>query len=124
LTEALALHARVITEAGAVHGKAGRRATVSDWMEMERARGVSITSTVLQFPYRTCAPISLESLPYRVARIVDPADAEFMDKQVSSEVLTRTDGVMLVLFSTPWRLEGFQRDNPDVKLGSLVAAEG
>src|ERR1700712_2346138 len=39
LTEALALHARAITEAGAVHGKAGRRATVSDWMEMEKARG-------------------------------------------------------------------------------------
>ncbi|WP_099041824.1 peptide chain release factor 3 [Mycobacterium neglectum] len=70
------------------------------------------------------APISLESLPYQVARVVDPADAEFMNKQVSSEVMTRSDGVMLVLFSTPWRLEGFQRDNPDVKLGSLVAAEG
>ena len=54
LTEALALHARAITEAGAVHGKAGRRSTVSDWMEMEKARGISITSTVLQFPYRTC----------------------------------------------------------------------
>jgi peptide chain release factor 3 len=47
-----------------------------------------------------------------------------MSRQVSSEVMTRSDGVMLVLFSTPWRLEGFQRDNPDVKLGSLVAAEG
>jgi peptide chain release factor 3 len=70
------------------------------------------------------APIALESLPYQVARTVDPADAEFMAKQVSAEVLTRTDGVMLVLFSTPWRLQGFQRDNPDVKLGSLVAAEG
>ena len=70
------------------------------------------------------APISLEPLPYQVARIVDPADAEFMNKQVSAEVLTRTDGVMLVLFSTRWRLEGFQRDNPHVKLGSLVAAEG
>jgi len=31
---------------------------------------------------------------------------------------------MLVLFSARWRLEGFQRDNPHVKLGSLVAAEG
>jgi peptide chain release factor 3 len=30
---------------------------------------------------------------------------------------------MLVLFSTRWRLEGFQRDNRDVKLESLVAAE-
>jgi peptide chain release factor 3 len=29
-----------------------------------------------------------------------------------------------VLFSTPWRLQGFERDNPAVKLGSLVAAEG
>ena len=67
------------------------------------------------------APISLEFLPYQVARIVDPADAEFMAKQVSSEVLTRTYGVMLVLLSTPWRLQGFQRDNPDVKLESLVA---
>ena len=48
---------------------------------------------------------------------MDPADAGFMDKQVSAEVLTRADGVMLVLFSTRWRLEGFQRDTPDVKLG-------
>lgn len=70
------------------------------------------------------APISLENLPYQVARVVLPEDAEFVNKQVSCEVLTRTDGVMLVLFSTPWRLEGFQRDNPDIKLGSLVAAEG
>ena len=37
LTEALALHARVISEAGAIHGKAGRKSTVSDWMEMEKA---------------------------------------------------------------------------------------
>ncbi|CRZ16228.1 peptide chain release factor 3 [Mycolicibacterium neworleansense] len=70
------------------------------------------------------APISLENLPYQVARVVRPEDAEFVNRQVSCEVLTRSDGVMLVLFSTPWRLEGFQRDNPDIKLGSLVAAEG
>ena len=51
LTEALILHARVIAEAGAIHGKAGRRSTVSDWMDMEKARGISITSTALQFAY-------------------------------------------------------------------------
>src|SRR5688500_17572661 len=51
LTEALALHARVIRQAGAVHGKAGRRGTVSDWMDMEKARGISITSAALQFEY-------------------------------------------------------------------------
>ena len=81
LTEALALHAQVITEAGAVHGKAGRRATVSDWMDMEKARGISITSTVLQFPYRTCV-INLLDTPghadfsedtYRVLTAVDSA---------------------------------------------------
>ncbi|MFV8166501.1 peptide chain release factor 3 [Mycobacterium sp. 134] len=70
------------------------------------------------------APIALENLPYQVARVVRPEDADFVNRQVSAEVLTRSDGVMLVLFSTPWRLEGFQRDNPDIKLGSLVAAEG
>ena len=69
------------------------------------------------------APIALEPLPYQVARIVDPEDAEFMNRQVSAEVLTRSDGVMLVLFSTPWRLQGFQRDNPDITLRSLVAAQ-
>ena len=51
LTEALALHARVIQEAGAIHGKAGRKSTVSDWMDMEKARGISISSAALQFGY-------------------------------------------------------------------------
>src|SRR6478735_463778 len=81
LTEALALHARAITEAGAIHGKAGRRSTVSDWMEMEKARGISITSTALQFPYRDCV-INLLDTPghadfsedtYRVLTAVDSA---------------------------------------------------
>ena len=40
LTEALSLHAHAISEAGAIHGKAGRRGTVSDWMDMEKARGI------------------------------------------------------------------------------------
>jgi peptide subunit release factor RF-3 len=47
MTEALALHASAIKEAGAVQGKAGRRGVTSDWMEIERARGISITSAVL-----------------------------------------------------------------------------
>ncbi|TFV48202.1 peptide chain release factor 3 [Blastococcus sp. TF02A-35] len=81
LTEALALHARVIGQAGAVHGKAGRRGTVSDWMEMERDRGISITSAALQFGYRD-AVINLLDTPghadfsedtYRVLTAVDAA---------------------------------------------------
>ncbi|HEX6249530.1 MAG TPA: peptide chain release factor 3, partial [Nocardioidaceae bacterium] len=81
LTEALALHARVISEAGAVHGKAGRRSTVSDWMEMEKARGISITSAALQFEYADHV-INLVDTPghadfsedtYRVLAAVDAA---------------------------------------------------
>ena len=68
------------------------------------------------------APIQLESLPYTVARAAEPEDAEFLQKQPSVEVFTRTDGVVLAVFSTKWRLEGFQRDNPTVHLRSLVAA--
>jgi peptide chain release factor 3 len=81
LTEALALHARVIGQAGAVHGKAGRRGTVSDWMDMERDRGISITSAALQFEYGN-AVINLLDTPghadfsedtYRVLTAVDAA---------------------------------------------------
>jgi len=81
LTEALALHAKMISEAGAIHGKAGRRSTVSDWMEMEKARGISVTSTALQFTYRD-AVINLVDTPghadfsedtYRVLTAVDAA---------------------------------------------------
>lgn len=48
LTESLTLAASAIDEAGAVKGKATRRATVSDWMEIERSRGISISSAVVQ----------------------------------------------------------------------------
>ena len=70
------------------------------------------------------APISLETLPYQVARIVEPDDVAAVSKESLAEVMTRTDGVHLVLFSNSWRLQGFQRDNPDVTLRSLVAADG
>jgi peptide chain release factor 3 len=52
LTEKLLLYGGAIQLAGAVKAKRGRAAAVSDWMEMERERGISITSSVLQFPYR------------------------------------------------------------------------
>ncbi len=52
LTEKLLLYGGVIQLAGAVKAKRGRVAAVSDWMEMERERGISITTSVLQFPYR------------------------------------------------------------------------
>ena len=49
LTEKFLLYAGAVLEAGAVKARAGRRRATSDWMEMEQKRGISITSTALQF---------------------------------------------------------------------------
>src|SRR6185437_17131359 len=52
LTEKLLLYGGAIQTAGQVMARRRARATTSDWMELERERGISITSTVLQFPYK------------------------------------------------------------------------
>lgn len=51
LTEKLLLYGGAINMAGSVAARKNRRAATSDWMELEKQRGISITSTVLQFPY-------------------------------------------------------------------------
>jgi peptide chain release factor 3 len=51
LTEKLLLYGGAINTAGQVAARRKARAATSDWMELERERGISITSTVLQFPY-------------------------------------------------------------------------
>ncbi|MDQ1725249.1 MAG: peptide chain release factor 3, partial [Frankiaceae bacterium] len=85
LTEALVLHARVIGRAGAVHGKAHRRATVSDWMDMEQARGISITSAALQFSYDG-----------HVINLVDtPGHADFSED--TYRVLSAVDAAVMLL---------------------------
>ncbi|MBQ7564803.1 MAG: peptide chain release factor 3 [Lachnospiraceae bacterium] len=51
LTEKLLLYGGAINLAGSVKGKATARKAVSDWMEIEKERGISVTSSVLQFEY-------------------------------------------------------------------------
>ena len=51
LTEKLLLYGGAIQMAGSVKGKATARHAVSDWMELEKQRGISITSSVMQFEY-------------------------------------------------------------------------
>ena len=51
LTEKLLLYGGAIQLAGAVKGKAAARHAVSDWMELEKQRGISVTSSVMQFEY-------------------------------------------------------------------------
>ena len=52
LTEKLLLYGGAIHLAGSVKTRKSQRHTTSDWMELERQRGISITTSVLQFPYR------------------------------------------------------------------------
>lgn len=92
LTEALALHAHVISEAGAVHGKAGRKATVSDWMEMEKDRGISIASSALQFEY---APEGHTGEPYMINLVDTPGHADFSED--TYRVLTAVDAAVMLI---------------------------
>src|SRR3989454_6972916 len=52
LTEKLLLHGGAIHLAGAVKARGAQRHVTSDWMELERQRGISVTSSVLQFEHR------------------------------------------------------------------------
>ncbi|MEO6835906.1 MAG: peptide chain release factor 3 [Candidatus Tumulicola sp.] len=54
LTEKLLLYGGAIHVAGQVSARKRQRQATSDWMALERERGISITSTVLQFPYAGC----------------------------------------------------------------------
>jgi peptide chain release factor 3 len=85
LTEALALHARAIETAGAVHGKGDRAGVVSDWMEMEQKRGISITSAALQLSYGDVIINLLDT----------PGHADFSED--TYRVLTAVDAAVMLL---------------------------
>lgn len=52
LTEKLLLYSGMISTAGMVRGRKGRKAAASDWMSMEQERGISITASAMQFTYK------------------------------------------------------------------------
>jgi peptide chain release factor 3 len=81
LTEKLLLFGGAIQLAGAVKGRKAARHATSDWMELEKQRGISVTSSVMQFPYKNCI-INLLDTPghedfsedtYRTLTAVDSA---------------------------------------------------
>jgi len=87
LTEKFLLYAGAVGEAGAVHARAGRRSATSDWMDLEQKRGISVTSTVLQFPYRD-----------HVVNLLDtPGHRDFSED--TYRVLAAVDAVVMVLDS-------------------------
>ena len=87
ITEKLLLYAGVIQSAGAVKARAGRAAARSDWMEMEKQRGISVSSTVLQFPYGGCVLNLLDT----------PGHRDFSED--TYRVLTAVDAAVMVLDS-------------------------
>ena len=54
LTEKFLLYGGAIQQAGTVKGKKNSKHATSDWMEIEKQRGISVTSSVLQFDYAGC----------------------------------------------------------------------
>ncbi|MEZ0093800.1 peptide chain release factor 3 [Streptacidiphilus sp. EB129] len=120
LTEALALHAQAITSAGAVHGKGGRRGVTSDWMELERDRGISVTSAALQFGHRghvmnlvdTPGHADFSEDTYRVLAAVDCAimlvdAAKGLEEQTRKLFsVCRHRGVPVITFINKWDRRG------------------
>ncbi len=85
LTEKLLLYGGAIHEAGAVKARRAQRHATSDWMEMEQQRGISITSTVLQFDY----------LGYQINLLDTPGHQDFSEDTYRT-LAAADNAVMLV----------------------------
>ena len=84
ITEKLLLLGSAITVAGSVKGKRGPQAT-SDWMSLEKERGISVTSSVMQFPYSA-----------RTVNLLDtPGHEDFSED--TYRTLTAVDSALMVI---------------------------
>lgn len=95
LTEKFLLYGGAVQDAGQVKARGERRKVRSDWMEMEQQRGISITSTVLQFPYRDTVLNLLDTPGHRdfsedTYRVLAAADAAIMVLDASSGIEPQT----------------------------------
>ena len=121
LTEKFLLYVGALTsEAGAVKARSGRRSATSDWMALEQQRGISITSTVLQFPYRDHVVNLLDTPGHRdfsedTYRVLAAADAAVMvldaAKGIEPQTLKLFDvcrqrGLPLLTFINKWDRPG------------------
>lgn len=85
LTEKFLLYGGAIDLAGSVTARKNQRSTTSDWMELEKQRGISISSTVLQFDYAG----------FRVNLLDTPGHQDFSED--TYRVLTAVDAVIMVI---------------------------
>jgi peptide chain release factor 3 len=85
LTEKLLLFGGAIQMAGAVKGRKAARHATSDWMRLEQQRGISVTSSVMQFPYRECVVNLLDT----------PGHEDFSED--TYRTLTAVDSALMVI---------------------------
>src|SRR5258708_28993107 len=85
LTEKFLLYGGAQQLAGSVTARKNQRATTSDWMELERKRGISVSSTVLQFDYNG----------YKVNLLDTPGHKDFSED--TYRVLTAVDSAVMVI---------------------------
>ena len=85
LTEKLLLFGGAIQMAGTVKGRKAARHATSDWMELEKQRGISVTSSVMQFPYHD-----------RIVNLLDtPGHEDFSED--TYRTLTAVDAALMVI---------------------------
>lgn len=85
ITEKLLLFGNLIQVAGTVKGKKSDRHATSDWMQMEKERGISVTSSVMQFPYKG-----------RTVNLLDtPGHEDFSED--TYRTLTAVDSALMVI---------------------------
>ncbi len=85
MTEKLLLYGGAVQLAGSVTARKNQRASTSDWMELERQRGISISSTALQFDYDG----------YRINLLDTPGHKDFSED--TYRVLTAVDAVIMII---------------------------
>jgi peptide chain release factor 3 len=85
LTEKLLLFGGAIQMAGTVKGRKATRHATSDWMRLEQQRGISVTSSVMQFPYEDCVVNLLDT----------PGHEDFSED--TYRTLTAVDSALMVI---------------------------
>ena len=101
LTEKLLLFGGAIQLAGTVKGRKASRHATSDWMTLEQERGISVTSSVMQFPYRDCVFNLLDTPGHEdfsedTYRTLTAVDSALMVIDCAKGVETRTVKLMEV----------------------------
>ncbi|TRM12117.1 peptide chain release factor 3 [Lentibacillus cibarius] len=88
MTEKLLLFGNLIRSAGTVKGKKSGKFATSDWMEIEKQRGISVTSSVMNFPYKD----------YQVNILDTPGHEDFSED--TYRTLTAVDSVVMIIDAT------------------------